>query len=39
MFQYKPKGNNLYSYVICDFKGMNMIKAKKETNKKKYAKI
>ncbi len=36
MFQYKPKGNNLYSYVICDFKGMNMIKAKKETNKKKY---
>ena len=35
-FNYRPKGNNIYSYDICDFKGMNMIKARKEANKKKY---
>ena len=30
MFQFRPKGNSLFSYDICDFKGMNLQKAKKE---------
>ena len=30
MFTYRPKGNKIYHYSICSFKGMNLREARKE---------
>ena len=35
MYTYRPKGNKIYHYSICSFKGMNLREARKEYIKMK----